>query len=171
MSPIPRPQLVGESINGALCHLPDGRVALCLAATCMQNTRVIRPGGPLVVRYALPYLQRELAIIPGLFASEYGAILVGQEAWDYALKHANLHPRADLLGIRTDGVEDQVMIREIDFGRGVEVWAFADETATSPITQLDVLCCNAESALPPLLAEYLPRIQSPIQPAGEQASR
>ncbi|MBN2469752.1 MAG: hypothetical protein JXN59_03420 [Anaerolineae bacterium] len=157
---IPKPELIGHRIEGSLVALGAQTILVCGPAPAFPEGQAVRAPGPLVVRYAVPYLRREVALVPGLFAAEYGAILLGRDAWDYAIGHNNLHPRADLLGLRTDGQPDQVMLRDLDFGRGVEVWAYASEEATCPLARLDALWIGPGAPeLPDLLLAYLPRWQ------------
>ncbi|MBN2469466.1 MAG: hypothetical protein JXN59_01985 [Anaerolineae bacterium] len=155
MPAIPAPELVGDALAASLYTIAGHVIAVLGPQTPPTNRQLKRAFGPLVIRYALPYLNRETAIVPGLFASEYGAILVGWDGWNYAMTHSNLHPRADLLGLRTDAQPDQVMLRDIDFGRGVEVWAYETPDARTPIGRLAAW----EGASPPdHLAEYLPHV-------------
>ncbi len=158
MPTIPEPQLVGDELNAVLLHSDAGLVlALGDLPVDYPPERIARPRGPLVVRYALAYLQREAWIVPGLFASEYGAILLGRAAWDYALEHTNLHPRADLVGLRSDGRTDQVMLRQLDFGRPVAVLAYETSAARLPLGSLAAYWTDTDTPpLPDLLAEYLP---------------
>lgn len=164
MPPIPPLELVGDMIEASLYTLERGVLLAVGTPPRLPANDLYRPHGPLMVRYALPYLHAEQAIVPGLFASEYGAMLVGKEAWDYALQHNNLHPRADLLGFRTDGQEDQIMLRDLDFGRGVEVWAYATPEARIPLAQITAYWVPAGHNVPELLAGYAP-IWEPASPA------
>jgi hypothetical protein len=159
MPAIPDPVLVEDSLTGSLYQLDSGVLLHLGGPTALPADACLRPAGPLVIRYALPYLQREAAIVPGLFASEYGAMLVGQEAWDYTMQHYVLHPRADLVGLRTDnGQQDQVMLRELDFGRSVVVLAYATAQATQPLAELSAYRSGPGAPdAPPMLAAYLPR--------------
>ncbi len=162
MSRIPAPELIGDTLSASLYCMAEATLLVVGEAPGWPELVLLRPGGPLTVRYALPYLHREASIVPGLFASEYGAMLVGREAWDYALAHCNLHPRADLVGIGVDGQPAQVMLRELDFGRGVEVWAYASAADRLPLARLTACWVSSEAPpLPELLAAYLPRWSVP----------
>ena len=161
MSPLPELEYIGHNLVAGLYRVGANVVLACDNPPGFAPDEVLRAHGPLVIRYALPYLYSENAIVPGLFASEYGALLVGREAWDYTMTHNNLHPRADLLGMRTDGQRDQVMLRELDFGRGVEVWAYASQKATQPLMRVTALQAATSADLPDLLLAYLPRL--PVQ--------
>lgn len=157
---IPKPELIGHPVEGSLMALGAQTILVCGLAPALPGGQQVRAPGPLVVRYAVPYLHQEAALVPGLFAAEYGAILLGRDAWDYATAHSNLHPRADLLGLRTDGQPDQVMLRDLDFGRGIEVWAYDSAEATCPLARVDALWVGSGAPeLPDLLLAYLPRWQ------------
>lgn len=159
MPSIPPLELIGDALEASLYRLDSGTLLALDTPPELPASDLVRPHGPLVVRYALPYLNKERAIVPGLFASEYGAMLVGREAWDFALSHNNLHPRADLLGFTTDGTEAEVMLRELDFGRGVEVWAYATPDERKPLTRLVAYWAKRELGSSALLANYLPAWQ------------
>jgi hypothetical protein len=167
MPQIPAPELVGDTLTASLYAL-DAGVALVLGTPPpLPPEALLRRPGPLTIRYALPYLQREAAIVPGLFASEYGAMLVGREAWDYAMNHYVLHPRADILGLRSDGQQDQVMLRDLDFGREVVVLAYDSPDARVPLAQLAAYWTGPDAPpLPDLLVEHLPRLSAPASPNG-----
>ncbi len=158
MSRIPEPELIGDTLTASLYCVGETTLLVVGSPPDWPGLSLLRSTGPLTVRYALPYLHREASIVPGLFASEYGAMLVGREAWDYALAHSNLHPRADLVGLDLEGQPAQVMLRDLDLGRGVEVWAYDTAAARIPIARLDACWLGPESpSLPDLLAAYLPR--------------
>lgn len=157
---VPEPQLVGDVLEASLIETASG-VALAFGALppdlppeCLR-----RPAGPLIVRYAWAYLYRDDLIVPGLIATEYGGMLVGREGWDFALKHSNLHPRADAVGLRSDGKRDQVMLRELDFGQPVAVLVYESAEATLPLARVTA-CWIGPGAppLPDLLATHLPRL-------------
>jgi len=155
---IPEPELIGDTLHAGLYCVPDAVLLVVGSAPAWPGLTVMRPPGLLTVRYALPYLHREASIVPGLFASEYGAMLVGREAWDYALAHCNLHPRADLVGLDVDGQPAQVRLRDLDLGRGVEVWAYDTAAARVPVARLTACWLGPDAPpLPDLLAAYLPR--------------
>lgn len=157
--PIPTPELVEDALTGALLYLEEYIVlAVGTLPADLPAASIFRPAQPLIIRYGIAYLQREAAIVPGLFASEYGALLLGREAWDYAHQHANLHPRADLVGLNTDGEQDQVMLRALDFGRPVSVLAYDSAAATLPLAKLAGYWAGPDaSPLPDLLIAHLPR--------------
>ena len=159
MPSIPEPELVGDVLTGSLCQGETG-VILLVGAAPLPLERLLRPAGTLVIRYALPYLYEPVAIVPGLFASEYGEFLVGRAAWDYAQRHFTLHPRADLVGLRTDGQRDQVMIRALDFGCEVEVYAYAGPDDVLPLARLVAFWADPalSEALPDMLRRYLPHL-------------
>lgn len=155
MPHIPDPVLVGDTIIGRVITLGSSHI-LMFGSTSLPNEHNFRDKGSLVVRYALPYLYKPMAIVPGLFASDYGEFLVGQQGWDYVQKHFTLHPRGDILGLRIDGEQGQVMVREIDFGRPVEVYAYANADAKEPLVRLDAYWADDSSNLPAMLTRYLP---------------
>lgn len=160
MTNIPNPELIGDTLIGSLITQAHGIIlALGILPPSLPAEAIQRPPGSLTIRYAIEYLQREAAIVPGLFAAERGAMLVGRKAWDYAMQHNNLHPRADLLGLRTDGTADQVMLRALDFGLPVRVLAYATAEARIPLARLAAYWVGPDApGVPELLATHLPRV-------------
>jgi hypothetical protein len=161
MPAIPVPVLVGDSVEASLYTVEEGVVLVLGTPPALPSEALLRAKSALTIRCAIAYLQRNDVLVPGLFASEYGAMLVGREAWDYAMKHHVLHPRADLVGLRSDGQQDQVMLRELDFGRDIAVLAYEHPDASIALTPLDAYWANSDAPeLPDLLTEYLPRLQT-----------
>lgn len=160
MPEIPAPELVGDTLTGSLIRTDDGLVlALGSPPPGVSPERIARAYGPLTVRYAIAYLQREAAIVPGLFASDLGEILVGREAWNFTLSQANLHARADILGLRDDGQEDQVVLKNLDLGRPITVLVYATPEDRLPLDRLDAFWASAGTEVPDLLAQNLPRLE------------
>ncbi len=162
MPHIPDPELISDMLQAALLK-PETSVVLALGVLpgTVAPTVICRSTGPIIIRYGLEYLQRDAVLIPGLFAAEYGGILVGREAWDYTVQHSTLHPRADLLGLRSDGVEDQVRLRDLDLGRPAAVLAYESADARLPLARLDGYWLGPEAPpVPDLLQATLPRLEA-----------
>ncbi len=156
----PVPIYIAEQINGTIvdstlyidCQMPPGAP--------------ITAQGALLIRYALPALAPPgAAIIPGLFLTERGQVLTGREAWDYLQLRFQLHPRADIIGQTPDGNAVQHLVRELDFGAVVRVFAYAaaanaDSASVTPLAELETLCASdsAFETLPDLLKRYLLRV-------------
>ncbi len=155
---IPSPELVGESLDGAIYDLPGGTALVIGAVPEALAARQPVVKGVLTIRYAMPFIfPATEAVIPGLFAAEKGGMLVGREAWDYIQGHFQVHPRADVIGLRPDGRQAQVFLRELDFGAPVRVLAYDRPEATTSRAELSALVIGAGApAVPDLLAQYLP---------------
>lgn len=160
---IPSPELIGETLEGAVYDV-SGRMILLLGAPPAAWTgRSPLLHGSLTVRYALPLVTPPSdAVIPGLFAAEKGGILVGREAWDYIQEHFQIHPRADVIGKRPDGSDIQVFLREVDLGRDVRVFVFTSPEAAQPACEVTglVVGTGAPAPTPALLSKYLPLVQN-----------
>src|SRR5215831_4035653 len=154
---IPAPELIGESVEGAVYELSGNNILVFGAVPESLAGRAPLIRGTLTVSYGLPLLTPPTeAIIPGLFVAEKGGILVGREAWDYIQSNFQIHPRADVVGKRPDGSDIQVFVREIDFGRDVRVFVFSAPEVTKAVAEVTGLIAEA-SAVPDLLGKYLPR--------------
>jgi len=120
---------------------------------------IVAVSGGFVIRYAIPALVPPGAlIIPGLFVAERGGILRGLEAWEYLHKRFQVHPRADVIGQTPNGQPAQFLVRELDFGVPVRVFAYADPPGNQPLAELKALQATdaAFQSLPDLLKRYLP---------------
>ncbi|MFC1960572.1 hypothetical protein ACFLYO_07670 [Chloroflexota bacterium] len=161
MPEVPDPVLLGDEVTGVLYTVENDTFLILGTPPDWLPQEAIQHTGPLVVRYALPYAYQNVAIVPGLFASDYGECLVGRVAWDYAQNNFTMHPRGTIAGLRTDGTDDEMLVRELDFGRDVEVHAYRNLAARMPMTQLTGcwLGSNAPSDLPDLLTQHLPRLE------------
>src|SRR5258708_3944178 len=143
MASIPDPEFFHDSVEGTVYELPGGM--LIAIGTPPASLAEVPPmlSGSLVVRYGLSLLSPPGEIIvPGLFAAEKGGMLVGREAWDYLQNNFQVHPRADVVGVRFDGKPVQVYVRELDFGVPVHVLIYENEQASSPAGEANGLVVN-----------------------------
>ena len=156
MPSIPAPELISGTVDGAVVDLPGGTALVVGMPPSALAGYMPRIKGSLTVRFALPLLTPATsAVIPGLFASEKGAFLVGREAWDYIQGNFMMHPRADVVGITPDGSPIQIFLREIDLGAPVQVFA-SDTPDRSGIRLTALLIGDNAPILPDLLSLYLP---------------
>lgn len=157
MPAIPERQPITDSFSGTVLRAGENHV---LAAEPHPPAEVAASGN-LVIRYAIPYLGKpHLAIVPGLIALDYGDMLTGEEAWDWLLNHSNLHPRADVVGYRSDGVDDMIVVKLLDLAQPVQVLVYQDSSQTKPLARVEALIARQVEAIPPRLLNYLPRYDS-----------
>jgi hypothetical protein len=165
MPRVPEPQYIHETVVGTVFDVPEGTTLVVGQAPPSFVSYAPRLSGTLVLRYGLslqtPATQ---AILPGLFVSEKGVALVGEEAWTFMLKHFQMYPRADIVGLRAlTGMSLQVFLRELDFGAGVRVFAYESVDVSLPPAEISrLLLGEGAAALPPLLGKYL----TPVSMAG-----
>ena len=69
---------------------------------------------PVSIRYAFPHFATRRPFFPALAADDRGRRYRGLEAIDWLSSSGLLFPRADALGVWSDGVEDQLFIKELD---------------------------------------------------------
>jgi hypothetical protein len=133
-----------------------------LALRPQANSEVLY-SGTMIVRYGVRFLGKlHLSIVPGLVVLDYGDMLTGDAAWDFLLKRSNLHPRAEIIGYRSDGSEDMVFLRTLDFAVAPAVLLYNDASSTSPFAQASALIAADDEleSFPPRVREYLPRFSS-----------
>jgi hypothetical protein len=150
---LPERAPIGDAVRGLVIRSGGGCV---LAADPVMAGEIIASGEH-IVRYAVPYLGRpQYAIVPGLIALDYGDILTGEEAWEFLLRRSNLHPRADVIGYRSDGEDDMIAVKWLDVAQPVVVLIYDSPQATIPIARLAALISRDTTGFPPRLLEYLP---------------
>ncbi len=148
-------QAVSDRIEGSVARL-DG---VALLITLAPAPGELLASGPLLLRYGIVCLEMpQLCIVPELVVLEYGEQLSGEDAWDFLLHHSNLHPRAEVIGRRDDGVEDQLRVSRLDLAQAprVLVWRQADANNALPLARPQALISANLDAVPPRLRQYLP---------------
>lgn len=151
---IPERQPIGDAFSGVVLQIGERQA---LALTAQAGAQVVASGN-LVVRYAIRYLGKpHLSIVPGLVALDYGDMLTGEDAWNFLLKRSVVFPRADVLGYRNDGVDDMIVVKQLDLAEPIDVYVYADTTATVPCAHPTALIALADTPVAPRLLEYLPR--------------
>lgn len=116
--------------------------------------------GEFVIRYGVRYLGKpHISIVPGLVASDYGDMMVGDMAWEFIYKKGLAFPRADILGYRHDGVDEMISMKFLDTVIPPHVLVYADTQATTPLMSVVALIAPVDSTptLPSRLLGYLPR--------------
>jgi hypothetical protein len=157
MPVIPERQPIADLYTGVVLRASQTPL---LAPAPLPGTETIASGN-LVVRYAVQYLDKpHLAVVPGLIALDYGEIIRGEEAWDFLLHRSNLHPRADVVGYRNDGVDDMVAVKLVDPVAPIHVLIYSSTADTKPIARVLALIADDTTQIPPRLLEYLPRFES-----------
>jgi hypothetical protein len=107
-----------------------------LASDAPQNTTKILHQGTFVIRYAVQYLGKpHICIVPNLLVLDRGAMLTGEECWHFLLHKSNLYPRADIMGIRNDGKEDTVFVKQLDIDIPAELLVYADQESIQPLAR------------------------------------
>ncbi|RMG88261.1 MAG: hypothetical protein D6712_03960 [Chloroflexi bacterium] len=154
---IPERQPIHDIIQGYLLNVGEGKRHFALALNPPKITQNMQHG-QFVVRYAIPYLGKpHYAIVPDLVALDYGDILTGEEAWNFLLKRSNLHPRADVLGYRNDGVDEQVTVKMLDLALPIQVYLYESVDTRIPICQLEAIIASEETPSIARICQYLVR--------------
>lgn len=155
---IPSRVPVGDPFTGVVLAVGELHA---LALRPDDDAEVIHSGS-CMVRYGARYLGKpHISIVPGLLALDYGDILTGNEAWDFLMKRSNLHPRADVMGYRNDGVDDMVVVKWLDLALTPEVLVYADAAATMPMAEPVAFIGGLRGGeVPSRVLEYLPQYDS-----------
>ena len=111
--------------------------------------------GNMVIRYFIPYLyESDFGINPASVFTEYGGELLGWQAWDFMFKRYTVNPRSDVTGLRSDGVEAELFLKELDMVEPVRIYAYADIHSAEPLAYLTDFMANT-AEIPPRLKQYL----------------
>lgn len=154
---IPERKPIGDTYSGVITTV-DGQYLLS-DSPLVAGEIVTR--GDFVIRYGIHYLGKpQYAIVPGLVVLDYGEMLTGEDAWTFLDKNSILHPRADVIGYRNDGVDEMKMVRDLDFGIPYAVYGFENPEAISPIARIDALITSNTDDLPERIATYLLRFDT-----------
>lgn len=116
-----------------------------------------------IIRYGVRYLGKpHISIVPGLVASDYGDMMVGEMAWGFIYKKGFAFPRADIIGYRNDGTDEMMTMKFLDIAIPPQVLVYPDEQATTPLMPITALIAPLDAAktFPPRLLDYLPRFDT-----------
>jgi hypothetical protein len=139
-----------HTVTGAVWQ--DGEdVSLVLGKIDHKPAGQLIAEGGLVLRYAVPMLgPTELSVVPAWFVSERGVVLRGWKAWDIIAERYQLYPRAEIFGLRSDGEQVQLFMRELDFGAKLRLLVYTDGSDRLPLAHIKRLILG-EDATPPAL--------------------
>jgi hypothetical protein len=160
MSPqIPDPEYVVECVEGAVYDLSSGSILVVGPIPNALRNHQPQIAGNIVLRYGLTTLiPVGDVLIPGLLAAEKGGMLTGREAWDFLQRQFQMHPRADVVGVGLMGQPVQKLVREIDFGIPVRVFAYGSYDQAIPSAELNGMVVMDDANMPTLAAQYLPQV-------------
>lgn len=148
---IPSRKPIGDLFEGILLTVNDRYL---LASAPIEGYEIVQQG-IFTVRYGVVYLGKpHYSIVPSLLALDYGKFLTGEEAWDFLLNKSNLYPRADVLGYRNDGLDEQVFIKQLDIMWDFDILIYADENATKPLAKVDALITESKDDLAARVLDY-----------------
>lgn len=147
---------IGDQFDGHILKLDD----VTLLSAEPQPPAETLESGTFVVRYGIRYLGKpHLSVVPELVALDYGDMLSGEAAWEFLFRRSNLYPRADVIGYRNDGVDEMIVVKQLDLMQPVEVLVFGDEELIVPMASPAAYIGPAEAA-PARMLEYLPHYES-----------
>ncbi|MBI1278016.1 MAG: hypothetical protein GC179_07805 [Anaerolineaceae bacterium] len=154
---IPERQPIGDSFTGAIIQVGGSQALITLEPL----TEAVIATGTFLIRYGLRFLGKpHISIVPGLLVLDRGEMMTGEEAWEFLLKHSNIYPRSEVFGYKNDGVDEMMLIRNLDMALSPEVLVYADNASIKPIAQPTALISTNTSGLSERLLSYLPRYSS-----------
>ncbi|MCY3905693.1 MAG: hypothetical protein OXF63_00395 [Anaerolineaceae bacterium] len=151
---LPR-QTVEDHFHGHVLRL----AGVTLLSTLADSAAITLASGPLLLRYGIVCLETpQHCLVPELVVMEYGELLNDEAAWDFLLHHSNLHPRAEVLGRRDDGVEDQLRVSRLDLAQTprVLVWPRGAAGDATAVARPQAVIADKADSLPERLRRFLP---------------
>ena len=147
--------LIQDQVEGVLWQQEHGVTLVVEQPDLVLKGRVLSRG-MIILRYAIPYQgPKHLSVVPSMFLSERGGMLVGWQGWNFIRNNYQLHQRAEIFGLQSDGETAQVFVRALDFATNPYVLAYQDTADEIPIAQINHLITQDTSAIPHLLVEIL----------------
>lgn len=151
---IPDREPIGDAFNGII-SLFDKHYIL---STAPLTSADIIAEGDFVIRYGITYLGKpQYSIVPDLVVLDYGDMLVGEEAWEFLTNQSNLYPRSDVLGYRNDGLDEMLVVKQLDLAIPFDVLAYANDSNHIPIAKLTAFIAPESDTNPEKLKKHLPR--------------
>lgn len=148
---------IGDTVTGTIGKFNQQYFLLIQSA---EETSSIA-SGTFVVRYGIPYLGKpHYSIVPDLVVLDYGDMLVGEAAWEFLITQSNLYPRSDVIGYRNDGLDEMLVIKQLDFAVPFHVLVYENDTARKPLAQVTALIASENDEYPERLRAYLPRFDT-----------
>ena len=152
-----RRQPIADQLTGVVTEV-DGQ-ALLSSAELTDGAAIAR--GELTIRYGITYFGKpQMSIVPDLVVADYGELLKGEAAWEFLMKSAHLYPRADVCGLRNDGVEDMVAVKQLDFDYPYDVFVYRQLEDEQPFAALSALIDADSASYPKRLLQRLPQFDS-----------
>ena len=150
---IPEQKPIGDSFTGTIIQFGE---AQALTTLDLQDAQIIS-SGTFVIRYGLRFLGKpHISIVPGIVVFDRGEMMTGEEAWDFLQKHSNLYPRSEVMGYMNDGMEEMMLIRNLDMALPPEVLAYAHTTSVKPLAKPTALISPDTTGLSERLLSHLP---------------
>lgn len=148
---------ISERVSAVVTRVDDSSLLSC---GCLEAGEVLAQGD-LSLRYGITYIGKpQLSIVPDLVVADYGEMLVGEAMWQFLMKSAHLYPRADACGRSKDGVEEMVVLKQLDFDYPYDVFVYRMDSDRKPLTRLSALIASEKTQFPRRLLAHLPRFDS-----------
>lgn len=127
-----------DTLSGCLLRFAEERVVLVMGGQLIDPLGEVLHCGDVTIYYALALLyERDYLLLQWAyddFRREYHAA----EAVDFVLRRGDAFPRADVVGRRVStGQRADLFLKQLDLGRGLLAFAYADADAPHPLARLD----------------------------------
>jgi hypothetical protein len=125
--------------------------------------------GTLALRYGLPYLYDDDALIPQSVYDDHRREHTGRDLFTFVAASGFAYPRADVIGVRASGGGDQAFLRELDLALPLVALALRGDEPDAVPTRIDaavlvkegesewerLTLSDTETGLPSLLVEHI----------------
>jgi hypothetical protein len=93
--------------------------------------------GRLALRYALPFLYDDDALIPRLVFDDHRQEHTGRELFTFVEKRGHAYPRADVVGVRVSGEPDEIRLRDLDLAEPLIVLVHSQDDDRLPAVRIN----------------------------------
>lgn len=150
-------QPIADQLTGVVTEV-DGQ-ALLSSVELSDGAAIAH--GELTIRYGITYFGKpQVSIVPDLVVADYGELLIGEAAWEFLMTSAHLYPRADVCGLRNDGVDDMVAVKQLDIDYPNDVFVYRQLEDEQPFAALSALIDADSASYPERLLRHLPQFDS-----------
>jgi len=132
-----------DYLSGACVRLPEATTLLAGDAWRAAEAALRAQGetllsGELTLRYALPLQYEDDALIPQLVFDDHRREHIGQALFAFVYARGYAYPRADVIGVRLSGGEEEARLKDLDLAVPLLPLAYNREESEAGPVRVDV---------------------------------
>ena len=132
-----------DHLSGACVRLPEATALLAggewrAAEAALRAQGETLLSGGLALRYALPFQYEDDALIPQLVFDDHRREHTGQALFTFVYARGSAYPRADVIGVRLSGGEEEARLKDFDLAVPMVPVAYSREEPQAGPARVDV---------------------------------